>query len=69
MSNQVEYERLNGEHLCFNHAVKAVMETGEVITAYAPDDTGNHDTYESGYFSSPCVECFPEVGGPEEEDD
>ena len=68
MSNKVEYERLNGEHLCFNHAVKAVIEKGEVITAHVPDNIDDYDMGGTGYFSSPCVECFPEERVKEDDD-
>ena len=44
--------------LCFNHAVKAVMETGESISIEAYDDK---DCGASGaWFLGSCVECFPE---------
>lgn len=53
----------NSDHnrLCFNHAVKAVMEKGEVIDITAYDDK---DCGASGaWFLGGCVECFP----PDEE--
>jgi len=65
---QVYYENVRGETLCFNHAVKAVVEDDEKITAYVDDVSNN------GYDSmvgcvGVCIKCFPEEEELEEEDD
>lgn len=59
---QVYYELLDGEKLCFVHAVKAVMERDEVVTAYAPDVAGDIDDMGgTGYLGATCCRCFPET--------
>ena len=49
----IEYQNEKGETLCFRHAVKAVIEKDESITASVGAKT---DPYESGGFSY-CIEC------------
>lgn len=59
---QVYYELLGGEKLCFVHAVKAVMERDEEVTAYAPDVAGDIDDMGgTGYLGVTCCRCFPET--------
>lgn len=52
----IEYQNEHGEALCFKHAVKAVIETNENITA-SVGATG--DPYDSGDYSF-CYECANE---------
>lgn len=65
---EVYFENLDGETLCFNHAVKAVIEDGETINAYAPDDV-NYDMGGTGYLGGVCCKCFPEEEELGEEND
>jgi len=58
MDNQVYYEKSDGTCLCFNHAVKAVMEKDETIYAYAEAETSGYSVI--GGASGVCRECFPE---------
>lgn len=53
---EVYFENLEGKILCFNHAVKAVIEKDEKIRAEAP--AVSHSD-----MGASCCECFP----PEEE--
>lgn len=69
---EIEFENLAGETLCFNHAVKAVIEDDEKITAKVPD-INTHDLGGTGYLGGTCIKCFPperwDDYGDEEEDD
>lgn len=59
---QVYYELSGGEKLCFVHAVRAVVENGEDVTAYAPDVAGDIDDMGgTGYLGATCCRCFPEI--------
>lgn len=52
----------NNDRLCFNHAVKAVIERNESVEITAFDDK---DCEASGaWFLGSCIECFP----PEEDE-
>ena len=56
---EIEFENLAGKTLCFNHAVKAVIEDNEKITARAPDNINSYDLGGTGYLGGVCVKCFP----------
>jgi len=66
---EVYFENLNGETLCFNHAVKAVIEDNEEITAHAPDNINSYDMGDSGYLGGVCIKCFPPTVFEDEEED
>jgi len=66
---EIEFENLEGKILCFNHAVKAVIEKDETITAHVPDITYD-DMGGTGYLGGVCCECFPpELEEEADEDD
>ena len=65
---EVYFEKQNGETLCFYHAVEAVIEGSEKITAHV--DNATTDSYDSmAGFVPICHKCFPEDEELEEEDD
>lgn len=66
---EIEFENSHGETLCFNHAVKAVIEDNEIITASVPDNINSYDMGGTGYLGAVCCRCYPEVDEEIEEDD
>jgi len=57
---EVHYLNLNCETLCFSHAVKAVIEDDEKITACVDDVS--HDPWDSmAGMMGVCHKCFPTV--------
>ena len=61
---EIEFNSSSGA-LCFRHAVKAVIEDDENVTASAPD-ISHSDMGGTGYLGQTCCRCFPEVS-PEDQ--
>lgn len=67
---EVEYSNVRGETLCFTHAVKAVIEDDETVTASVPDlALPQEDAGGSGYLGQTCRKCFPLEEWEEEYED
>ena len=64
---EIEFNNLSREPLCFYHAVKAVMEDNEKVSASAPDNVNSYDMDGTGYLGQTCIKCFPPTVYEEEE--
>lgn len=64
---EAEFNNLSGEALCFYHAVKAVIEDDEKITASVPDNINSYDMGDTGYLGQSCIKCFPPTVYEEED--
>ena len=62
---EIEFNMPSGA-LCFRHAVKAVIEDDEHVTASVPGNISNSDMGGTGYLGQTCCRCFPEIS-PEDQ--
>lgn len=59
---KVEYTNSAGDPLCFTHAVKAVMEDSDKVTAEVSTMAlPSKDAWDSGYLGQTCCRCYPEI--------